>query len=112
MRLSQRRKRSAGVPAIIQMAGQDADVANDYDVVVIGAGAGGMTAAAVAATRGLRVIVIEKTSTIGGTTAISGGMVWVPNTSKHDSGEAQDTPEQAAAYLEAVVGSEHGADLR
>ena len=89
-----------------------ADQANDCDVLVIGAGAGGMTVAAVAATRGLRVIVIEKTGAVGGTTAISGGMVWVPNTSKHDSGEAQDTPEQAAAYLEAVVGSEHGADLR
>jgi glycine/D-amino acid oxidase-like deaminating enzyme len=112
MRLSQRRKRSAGVRAIIQMAGQDADVENDYDVVVIGAGAGGMTAAAVAATRGLRVIVIEKTSTIGGTTAISGGMVWVPNAATQTPAEPQDTPEKAAAYLEAVVGTEEGADLR
>jgi hypothetical protein len=94
------------------MTSEGAARANEYDVVVIGAGAGGMTAAAVAATRGLSAIVIEKTGTIGGTTAISGGMVWVPNMSKGHPGEAQDTLEQAAAYLEAVVGSEDGADLR
>lgn len=45
-----------------------------YDVIVIGAGAGGMTAAAVAAAEGLRVLVIEKTAFVGGTTAWSGGM--------------------------------------
>ena len=49
-----------------------------YDVVVIGAGAGGMTAAAVAAAEGLSVLVIEKTEFVGGTTAWSGGMVWIP----------------------------------
>ena len=95
-----------------QMASRDAALANDYDIVVIGAGAGGMTAAAVAATRGLSAIVIEKTGAVGGTTAISGGMVWVPNTSKQSAAEAHDTPELAAAYLEAVVGSKKGADLR
>jgi succinate dehydrogenase/fumarate reductase flavoprotein subunit len=95
----------------MQMAGRGTALASDYDVVVIGAGAGGMAAAAVAATRGLRPIVIEKTGFVGGTTAISGGMVWAPNTSKQSPGAAQDTPEQAAAYLEAVVGKE-GVDLR
>src|SRR5215470_15753875 len=84
----------------------------DYDIVVVGAGAGGMTAAAVAATRGLRPIVIEKTGVIGGTTAISGGMVWVPNNPMQSLVGAQDTPQQAMAYLEAVVSSSEGADLR
>jgi pyruvate/2-oxoglutarate dehydrogenase complex dihydrolipoamide dehydrogenase (E3) component len=45
-----------------------------YDVIVIGAGAGRMTAAAIAAAEGLRVLVIEKTAFVGGTTAWSGGM--------------------------------------
>ena len=94
------------------MTGRGAAPANEYDVVVIGAGAAGMTAAAVAATRGLSAIVIEKTGVVGGTTAISGGMVWVPNSTKQPAREVRDTPEQAAAYLEAVVGSEDGADLR
>ena len=53
-----------------------------YDVVVIGAGAGGMTAAAVAAAEGLSVLLIEKTEFIGGTTAWSGGMVWIPVNAK------------------------------
>src|ERR1700687_6284882 len=53
-----------------------------YDVVVIGAGAGGMTAAAVAAAEGLSVLVIEKTEFVGGTTSWSGGMVWIPVNSK------------------------------
>jgi succinate dehydrogenase/fumarate reductase flavoprotein subunit len=94
----------------LQMADREADLATDYDVVVIGAGAGGMTAAAVAATRGLRAIVIEKTGVVGGTTAVSGGMVWAPNSTQ--AAEPQDTPAQAATYLEAVVGSAAGADLR
>ena len=49
-----------------------------YDVIVIGAGAGGMTAAAVAAAEGLSVLLIEKTQLVGGTTAWSGGMIWIP----------------------------------
>ena len=53
-----------------------------YDVIVIGAGAGGMTSAAVAAAEGLRVLVIEKTAFVGGTTAWSGGMVWIPANAK------------------------------
>ena len=89
-----------------------AAAASEYDVVVIGAGAGGMTAAAVAATRGLKSIVIEKTPLVGGTTAISGGMVWAPNTTKRSLVGADDTPAQAANYLETVVGTPEGADLR
>jgi len=53
-----------------------------YDVIVIGAGAGGMTAAAVAAAEGLRVLVIEKTAFVGGTAAWSHGMVWIPANAK------------------------------
>jgi flavin-dependent dehydrogenase len=49
-----------------------------YDVVVVGAGEGGMTAAAVAAATGLRVLLIEKTEFVCGTTSWPGGMVWIP----------------------------------
>src|SRR3546814_14629596 len=51
------------------------------DVVVLGSGAGGLTAATVAAIGGARVILLEKCSVFGGGAAISGGVVWVPNNS-------------------------------
>jgi len=80
------------------------------DVVVLGAGAGGMTAALVAATEGLDVLLLEKTDLIGGTTAISGGMVWAPNSEL--AGTAGDSREQAAAYLRATVPTAGGETLR
>lgn len=45
----------------------------EYDVVVVGSGAGAMTAAVTAAAQQLRVLVVEKTSEYGGTSALSGG---------------------------------------
>jgi succinate dehydrogenase/fumarate reductase flavoprotein subunit len=83
-----------------------------FDVVVIGAGAGGMTAAAVAAAEGLRVLVIEKTEFVGGTTAWSGGMVWIPTNAKMKQASLDDSPSDAANYLAATVPENENADLR
>lgn len=82
------------------------------DVVVLGAGAAGMTAALVAALEGLRVILLEKTDQVGGITATSGGTAWVPGT--HLSGIAgmPDRVEDAAAFLASVVGNRGGDALR
>ena len=74
-----------------------------YDVVVIGAGAGGMTAAAVAAAEGLSVLLIEKTEFIGGTTAWSGGMVWIPVNAKMKQAGIDDSLSEAAAITLAAV---------
>src|ERR1035438_7962190 len=81
-----------------------------FDVVVIGAGAGGMTAAAVAAAEGLRVLVIEKTEFVGGTTAWSGGMVWIPTNAKMKQASLDDSPSDAANYLAATVPENENAD--
>lgn len=78
----------------------------EYDVVVLGAGAGGMSAAAVAAAEGLKVLLVEKSDRIGGTTAISGGMVWVPNNAKMKAMGVPDSEEQAMTYLRATVPDE------
>jgi succinate dehydrogenase/fumarate reductase flavoprotein subunit len=85
---------------------------DDYDVVVIGAGAGGMTAAAVAAAEGLSVLVIEKTEFVGGTTAWSGGMVWIPGNTQMKQAGLDDSPSEAASYLASTVPETENADLR
>lgn len=83
-----------------------------YDVIVVGAGAGGMTSAAVAAAEGASVLVIEKTEFVGGTTAWSGGMVWIPaNAHMRDAGLA-DSPDKARQYLAATVPEPANSELR
>lgn len=83
-----------------------------YDVIVIGAGAGGMTAAAVAAAEGLRVLVIEKTAFVGGTTAWSGGMVWIPANAKMKEAGLSDSVADAVQYLSSTVPEPANAGLR
>jgi succinate dehydrogenase/fumarate reductase flavoprotein subunit len=89
-----------------------ASVSDIYDVIVIGAGAGGMTAAAVAAAEGLRVVVIEKTEFVGGTTAWSGGMIWIPVNAAMRQAGIDDSISDAARYLAATVPGPENADLR
>ena len=83
-----------------------------YDVVVIGAGAGGMTAAAVAASEGLSVLVIEKTEFVGGTTAWSGGMVWIPVNAGMKQAGIHDSLSDAENYLAGTVPETENAEMR
>ena len=73
----------------------------DYDVIVLGTGAAGLTAAVTAAELGAKVGLFEKGATIGGTTVYSGGMIWIP-LNQHEPPEKGDTREQAAEYLKAL----------
>jgi 3-oxosteroid 1-dehydrogenase len=75
-----------------------------FDVVVVGSGAAGMTAALTAAHRGLRALVVEKATHFGGSTARSGGGVWVPGNEALRRAGVADTPEQACTYLAHIVG--------
>jgi succinate dehydrogenase/fumarate reductase flavoprotein subunit len=87
-----------------------ADVAPDYDVVVIGAGAAGLSAALFAAIRGVKTLLVEKTAFVGGTSAFSAGSLWIPNT-RHASG-ASDSAENVERYLQQIVGNRADAALR
>ncbi|HVK24967.1 MAG TPA: 3-oxosteroid 1-dehydrogenase [Actinokineospora sp.] len=71
-----------------------------------------MTAALAAAHRGLRTVLIEKAATFGGSTARSGGGVWIPNNSALRAAGVPDSPELAAAYLDHIVGDVVPADRR
>lgn len=74
-----------------------------WDVVVVGAGAGGMTAACVAAHEGCRTLLLEQSGQVGGTTAISGGMVWIPANHKSAASGRPDDLEAARTYLSHTV---------
>ncbi len=74
------------------------------DVIVAGAGAAGLTAAVVAAARGLRVTLLEKTAYVGGTSAWSGGVAWVPANHLMEAAGKRDSIDAARRYIEAVMG--------
>jgi 3-oxosteroid 1-dehydrogenase len=84
----------------------------EFDVVVAGSGAAGMTAALTAAHLGLSVVVIEKTGSFGGSTARSGGGIWAPGNAVLRAAGIGDTPEQADVYLAHVAGDDVPAELR
>jgi succinate dehydrogenase/fumarate reductase flavoprotein subunit len=74
-----------------------------FDVVVVGSGAAGLTAALAATVGGARVVVLEKSALLGGTTAMSGGVLWTPNNQlMADAGEA-DTRDAALRYLQRLT---------
>jgi 3-oxosteroid 1-dehydrogenase len=74
------------------------------DVVVVGAGGAGMTAALASAARGLDTVLLEKSPYFGGSTARSGGGVWIPgNYALREAGQADD-PALSKQYLDAIVG--------
>lgn len=83
----------------------------DCDLVVVGSGASGMTAAVTAAFLGLDVVVIEKEPQLGGTSAWSGGWLWIPrNPLATDSGFVEDV-EAPKRYLRAELGPAYDDDL-
>jgi 3-oxosteroid 1-dehydrogenase len=76
----------------------------EFDVVVVGSGAAGMTAALTASALGLTAVVLEKADRFGGSTARSGGGIWIPNNEVLRRAGVPDSPERAERYLTHLVG--------
>ena len=74
----------------------------EYDIVIVGSGAAGLSAALRAAHLGARVLVLEKAAILGGTTAMSGGCIWVPNHHHQARLGVQDSMDDAMNYIRAV----------
>ncbi|MFT3864978.1 MAG: FAD-dependent oxidoreductase [Solirubrobacterales bacterium] len=70
-----------------------------YDVVVLGSGAAGLTAALAAAVEGASVAVFEKAELLGGTTALSGGTIWIPGNRAAREAGVEDSEEAGLTYL-------------
>ena len=83
-----------------------------YDVVVVGSGAAGMAAAITAGLRGLSVLVVEKTGSYGGSSALSGGAIWAPGNFHLTAAGLGDTRAKARAYLDATVGDRVSSDRK
>lgn len=89
------------------MTGNERNASETYecDVLVAGSGCSGMSAAITARYRGLDVLIVEKEPCFGGTTARSGGWLWIPGTSLAKAYGIEETPEQARTYLRHEAGN-------
>ncbi|MBD9422632.1 FAD-binding protein [Achromobacter sp. ACM04] len=84
----------------------------EVDALVVGSGAGGMAAALTAREEGLDVLLVEKTGRIGGSTAISGGALWIPLNAQTEAAGHPDSFEKVWTYLEQTVGAAAPDDMK
>src|SRR5215211_923705 len=78
------------------------DGMREFDVVVLGSGAAGLTAAVTAAVNGASVGLFEKSHELGGTSAWSGGHVWIPGNPHQAAIGVNDSKEEALTYLRSL----------
>ena len=82
------------------------------DLIVIGSGAAGFSAALNAAIDGARVVLVERMAHVGGTTALSASTAWVPGTKRGLEVNPEDTPERVTAFLNNAVGDRSEPEMR
>lgn len=82
-------------------------IAKTYDVIVLGSGVAGLSSAIFASLEGAKLLLVEKTRFIGGTSALSGGTVWAPGSDVGRQVNSEDSREAVSSFLDSVVGS-HG----
>ncbi|GII96536.1 FAD-dependent oxidoreductase [Sinosporangium siamense] len=101
------RKRSIVVTSV-----RDIPEDGEYDVVVLGAGAAGLAAALFAGLRGARVLIVESSEHIGGTSALTAGTLWLPGAHPADGRPAEEDRRLAGRYLERALGDDSLTHLR
>ncbi len=77
---------------------------SEFDFIVVGSGAGGLTGALAAAERGLRTLVLEKAEVLGGMTAYAGGCMWLPGNRVTAAANPADSAESGFTYLHGLAG--------
>jgi glycine/D-amino acid oxidase-like deaminating enzyme len=85
---------------------------DEVDVVVVGSGGAALTGAYTAAAHGLRVLVLEKTPYVGGTSAYSGSGLWLPGNDVLRRAGIDDSVEDGLVYLRATIGDRTPAELQ
>lgn len=80
--------------------------AERYDYIIIGSGAASVCAALIMKEAGLSALIVEKQEFFGGSTALSGGVIWIPNNPLQQAAGVSDSYEEARTYLDACAGPE------
>lgn len=78
----------------------------ETDVLIVGSGAGALTAAVTAAYSGARVLIVEKSDRYGGTSAMSGGGIWIPASENAKRAGAEDSTDDAFLYMKTMIGDQ------
>ena len=92
------------LPSCMPAADQEEPWDHQVDFLVVGSGCGGLTAALTADADGLDTLIIEKAGVYGGSTALSGGNIWIPNNPTLKREGLADSRADVRSYLDAVVG--------
>jgi 3-oxosteroid 1-dehydrogenase len=78
---------------------------DEVDFIITGSGAASLTAATVMREAGLKALILEKTAMFGGSTAMSGGVIWIPDNPVMRRAGVSDSYNEAKSYLDACVGN-------
>jgi 3-oxosteroid 1-dehydrogenase len=89
---------------VARLASASGEWDRELDVVVVGSGGAALTAATLAHDGGAEVVVLEKADMLGGTTAVSGGAMWLPGNHLMEKAGIADSREDALAYVRRVAG--------